>query len=189
MQGRDALSVHRSMARAMSLILPSDYDVQPVRKEPQERPLCVVRPIGPGPSSGSAYVREIEQPFEILIYPEGVEANPIASEFEARAVMNAALRALDSGLPLPGRDKLYAQRVPLFDYSDLTVDDILPADRQPLDYLVLRLPSGQVLQDPEQDDLYTITIDLRVNWRDDGDLSRFEGTTITGVGVDFQPPA
>jgi hypothetical protein len=185
MQGRDALSVHRSMQRWLSLVLPADWDVQPTRKEPQFRPLAVVRPINATPSSGTAYVREYDQPYEIFLYPLPIEGEPWASEQIARSFMTAVLRALDSGYA-PAASK--ALRIPLYDYTGVPADQALPVAAPILDYLVVRLPSAQVQQDTEQDDLYTVVMDLRVNWRDDGDTTRFVGTPLTTLPLGWRAP-
>jgi hypothetical protein len=180
--GRDPLSVHRSLQRYLSTILPPPWDVQPTRKERQQRPLAVVRPVGPAPATGSAYVREYEQPYEVFAYPIGVESQPWHGESEARWVLNTILRAFDAGHGT-GRDRGYSLRVPLFDYSDVLISATIPVDRQPLDYLALRLPRGEVRQDPDADDLFTVNVDFRVNWRDDGDLRRYEGAVLEEVVI------
>lgn len=182
MTGRDPLSVHRSLQLYLSVILAEPWDVQPVRKEPQTRPLAVVRPVGPAPSTGSAYVREYEQPYEIFVYPLGVEGNPWGSEVEARRVMDTILRAFDSGAGT-GKNRGYALRVPLFDYSAIPDDGNVPLAQQPIDYLVLRSPTGEARPDPEADDLFVVMIDFRVNWRNDGDTRRFAGTILEEIPV------
>jgi hypothetical protein len=183
--GRDPTSVHRSIQRWLSTVLQAPWDVQPVRKEPQQRPLAVIRPVGPAPSTGTAYVREYDQPYEAFLYPPGVENDPLGSEREAREAMRLVLRAIDSGNGASGRDRSYSLRIPLFDYADVGVDAALPADREPVDYLVIRAPTGVARPDPDADDLFTVVIDFRANWRDDGDTYRWSGQKLQDVSVAY----
>lgn len=191
MPGRDPVSVLRSFKRFLSLVLPEDWDIQLVRREPQTRPLAVVRFIGPAPSVGTAYLRRYTQSVEVLLYPAGREADPVYGEVEARSAQHLVERAIDSGHAAAGS---FAMRVPLFDYTEVELapastdpQDIalaeLPIDAVPLDYLVVTDLTGQTLPDPEQDDMFTVTIDLRVMWSDDGDRSRFDGPTLEQVSV------
>lgn len=201
--GRDFVSVHRSLQRFLSTALadqvviepdPSDpgatvevahpWDVQPVRQEPQVRPLCVVQPLNAGPSRGSAYVREYVQPFEVAAYPLGVEGEPWPSQLIARSVLQALLRAIDSGNGATGRDRSYSMRVPLFDYVAVPEGEAVPVDAVPVDFLVIQGLDGTVRQDPEQDDLYTVLIDFSVNWRDDGDVRRYDGAVLASTTLD-----
>lgn len=186
-KGHDFRSVHLSLLEYMAHVLPGEYDVQPVRREPQARPLCVCQPVGPRPSSGTAYLREYVQPFEVLIYPLGADGDPWAAQSQAMATRELVGRAFDSGAGA-GRNRGYALRVPLFDFEGVADDEALPDDRLPVDYLVLQSLAVDARQDPEQDDLWTVMVDFRVNWRDDGDRSRFEGTTLDGIGLRQLPP-
>lgn len=184
--GRDFLSVHRSLQRFLSTILAEPWDVQPTRREPQTRPLCVVRPLPTVGTRGTAYVREFTRPIEVMAYPLGVDGDPWAAELAAGAVFQTLIRAFDSGFG-SGVTRGYAMRVPLFDYSGVAAGAAIPDDQAPLDYLVVQNLDGSVQQDPEQDDLFTILIDFQVNWRDDGDVSRFDGATLGYIPIGFRP--
>lgn len=184
MPGRDQYSALRSVRRYLGLVLPSPWDVQYVRHEPQLRPLAVVRLVGPRMTSGSAYVRRYTQNVEVFAYPAGVESDVATSEVEAQQVANLILRAFDAGsVPAGG----YSLRVPFFDYSAIAPGGVLPGGAKPFDYLVLSNLSGTVRQDPETDDLYTVMVDLRVGWSDDGDTRRFGGRPLTFVPASYQP--
>lgn len=183
MQGRDFLSAHRSLQRYVSTVLPEPWDVQPARKEPQTRPLAVVRPLGANPSTGTAYVREYSPPFEVLLYPPTAgEGEPWSNEQVAHLWFRKMFRAIEAGHG-DGPDKGYSMRIPLYDYTGVPMDSGLPSDAIPIDYLCVQGLDGMVRQDPQQDDLYTVAIDFRLNWRDDGDLSRFDGATLQGIGL------
>jgi hypothetical protein len=185
--GRTFRDVHLSLLEYLAHLLPSSWDVQPVRREPQTRPLCVCQPVGAVPSSGTAYVREFVQAFEVLAYPPGVDGDVAAAAHLAMNTKQLLLRAFDSGAGT-GRNRGYSMRVPLFDFAEVADDEELPPDQQPHDYLVVQALDGDARQDPEQDDLWTVMLDFRVNWRDDGDRSRFEGVTLESIGLRQLPP-
>lgn len=190
MIGRDQYSAMRSLRRYIGLVLmdgqdpQNPWDVQFIRREPQQRPLAVVRLVGPRMSSGSAYVRDFEQQAEIFAYPAGLEGIPGTSEVEAQAVASRLLRALDTGWVSAGG---YALRVPFFDYTLVAADAVLDSDAEPFDFLVLSNVSAEVQQDPETDDLYTVLVDLRLKWSDDGDTRRFEGAPLMNVIGKYKP--
>ena len=184
MTGRDQYSALRSLRRYLGLLLPAPWDVQYIRREPQLRPLAVVRLVGPRVTTGSAYVRRFTQNVEVFAYPSGLESDVAASEVEAQQVADLILRAFDSGSVLAGG---YSMRVPFFDYSGIAPQDVLEPDAEPFDYLVLSNLSGAVRQDPETDDLYTVMVDLQVGWSDDGDTRRFSGTPLSYVAASYQP--
>jgi hypothetical protein len=182
-QGRDFNSVHLSLLQYLSVILAPPWDVQPQRREPQTRPLAVCRPVGPSPSAGTAYLRDYTQAYEVLAYPPAAaEGDVRGSGLIAAATKGLLLRAFDTGAGT-GRFRGYSMRVPLFDFTGVADDEDLPVDALPIDYLVLSNLDGEARQDPERDDLYTVLIDFRVSWRDDGDLRRFEGAVLEGVGL------
>lgn len=203
MQGRDPVSVHRSMQRWLSTVLDAQpvpgvdedgdpivvdvpWDVQPVRKEPQTRPLAVVQPLNAAPSAGTAYVREYNQPYEVFAYPVGVAGDPWATQLVARDWLNRIVRAIDSGHGA-GRDRGYSMRIPLYDYTGVPVDAAIPDDAVPIDYLVVRGLDGAARQDPEQDDLWNVVVDLTLNWRDDGDRSRYDGAVLESTTIGYRP--
>lgn len=182
MAGRDLVSAHRSILRYVSTVLPAPWDVQPMRREPQTRPLAVVQPLPSLQSGGTAYLRDYQIPFEVLAYPVGAEGDPWTAARLAQACLQTILRALDSGHGT-GRDRGYSMRVPFYDYSDVAEGQDVPDDREPFDYLSLSALDGSARQDPDRDDLYTVLIDFRAAWSDDGDLSRYQGVTIEDIGL------
>lgn len=180
MADRTEISALRSMKRAIGRTLPAPWDVQLRRAEPNKRPLCVVRFLGPTTSTGSAYVREFEKLCEIFAYPEGVEGDATRSELEARRISDTLLRALDTGNANAGTKAL---RVPFFDYSAVADDAVLPDNAAPFDYLVLSQVTVEVRNDPDADDLFTVMLNMRINWRADGDVSRFDGQTWQDIQI------
>jgi hypothetical protein len=179
---RDELSALRSLKRFLAHVLPPPWDVQLVRREPQERPLAVVRFVGPTTTNGSAYVVDYSRQVEVFAYPIGVVGEPAASEFEARRVAQTLQKALRSGHAAAGSRAL---RVPFYDFSELEYDELLPVDAAPSDYLAIGGLTFDVRQDPEADDLYTVMLDFRAQWSADGDRSRFEGPTLTAVSLRY----
>lgn len=190
--GRDLYSAHRSLLRYLSFILPAPWDVQPTRAEPATRPMCVCQPLlaasvasqqrGSG-ERGWAYIRDYQVPFEIMAYPPGVDGEPVGAYRLATQAYEALMRAFDTGRgsPVGTKDQGYSMRVPMYDWTGLAFDQDQPPDAQPFTYLVIGGLYGSVRQDPEQDDLYTVLIDLRASWADDGDTSRFDGNALQQI--------
>lgn len=171
------------MRRFVGVVLPAPWDVQPARREPQIRPLAVVRPVGPRTSGGTAYVRHYVRQWEIFAYPPGNRDDPQLGYYEAERVMNDLVRALDSGHAAAGSKAL---RVPLYDFSGVTDTTFLLVGAQPIDYLVVSNVDADIQPDPEQDGLFTVMVDLRVNWSDDGDRSRYDGAILEDTGIQWQ---
>lgn len=191
--GRDLYSVHRSLLRYLSFILPAPWDVQPMRSEPQTRPLVVCQPLlaasvasqqRGGGERGWAYLREYSVPFEVMAYPPGVDGGPVAAYAVANHTYEALMRAFDTGKgsPVGTKDQGYSMRVPFYDWTGIDFDHDLPDAAEPFTYVLISGLYGSVRQDPEQDDLYTVLLDLRAGWADDGDTSRFDGPTLGSIG-------
>lgn len=183
-QGRDNISVLRSMRLFFSKVLAAPWDVQMVRREPQVRPLLVLRWVGPRISGGSAYVRDYQRQMEVFAYPAPVvDGEAYRNQMEAERTLNMLMCAVDSGHAAASSKAL---RVPLYDYTNVSDIGFLPSGAAPLDYLVLSNLDGQVQQDPETDDLFSVLLDFRVNWSDDGDRSRYEGPPLISTGIQYQ---
>lgn len=197
--GDDSVNALRSLKRLLGDVLTAvpdlaggqamDYDVAFVRDDNMARPLATVRPVGPETQDGSAYVRTIRQDYEVYVYPPGRENEPQFTELEARAVAFRVVHALGSG----GFGAL-AARMPVYDYSAVLVTTAetpnpipagyrLPDDAEPYDYLPVSNLNVDPRQDPDEDDLATIVVDLRLSWMRHGDVRRFEGPLLMDVRI------
>lgn len=178
---RTSVDAQRSLRRYIGEILPA-YDVQPVREEGQDRPLAVVRPIpGADVNSGSAYIHDITQRFQVFVYPQGTEGDPVAGTLEAEQVADLLRRAFLQG----GFGGGYAWRVPVFDYDGVPATPTAEqVPTEPYDFLLLGRPFHiEQRPDPDDDTLFTVTLDLRLSWSDVGDTRRFEGAKLHDLTV------
>lgn len=175
-----------SMQRWLGMLLPEPWDIQPTRTEGQRRPAGTVQPINVATETGSAYVRDTNQPYEIFLWPEGVENRPMESRMAAERLRDTLRTALGQGFVTTDGYRAYSLRVPWYDYEAIDTSTDYPPDAAPEGYLVLaRNYTVEARKDPEQDDLFTVIVSLTVETRMQGDTSRFQGKVLQDVRVNF----
>lgn len=186
---RTSVDALRSVRRFFGQVFPEPWDIRYTRSEEMVRPSGTVAAIGPQPNTGSAYVRDVMRDFEIFLYPPGVEGDVSTSRIEAETVAATVERALTRGfVPAGGEARSYSLRLPVFDYAAIPLTQGLPALAVPYDYLVLQNLTIQPRVDPDQDDLFTVVVDMRIHWRTDGDTRRFEGALLQSVPLGNPQP-
>lgn len=166
---RTANDAARSIKRWVAQVLPEQWDVQLRREESMQRPSAVLVPVGPVFTEGSAYVRDMQREFQIYLWPEGKADDPNFGRQEAEELADTLLVALQQGAA-GGR----SMRLPVYDYSGVPWDQALPSGALPYDFLLVSDVQADARQDPQDDDLFTVTFKLRVRWHDDGDRSRYQ---------------
>lgn len=165
------------------------WDIRYTRSEEMVRPSGTVATIGPQPNTGSAWVRDVTRDLEIFLYPLGVEGDVSASKLEAESVAAFVEAGLTRGfVPPAGEARSYSMRIPVFDYDAIPITQGVVALTAPYDYLVIQNVSVEPRVDPDQDDLFTVIVDLRAHWRTDGDTRRFEGADLLDVFIGDPTP-
>lgn len=160
----------RSIKLWLSFVLDEEWDVQLRRDEGMDRPSAVIVPVGPVLSSGSAYVRDLQRDFQAYLWPKGKDGDPGYGSVEAESLATLLERALSQG----GHGGARAMRIPVFDYDGVPWDQGLPDGAERYDFLLIEDVQIDARQDPDDDDLYTVTLKLRARWRADGDVTRFQ---------------
>lgn len=180
--------VLRSIRRWLGLLLPEPWDIQYVNDEDAERPsgfvIPATRTTNPG---GSAYVRDFARDFDAFLYPPGVEGDPMASRVEAERLAHLVERAFNQGVTVEGARISRTMRLPVWDHADVPWDQDIPEGREPFDMLPIRGFSVEARVDPDDDSLYTVVATFQATWRDDGDVSRFDGPVLQDVRVEAKP--
>lgn len=166
----------------MGTLMPEPWDVQPERKEGLGRPSVVVIPASPKANTGSAYVRDHGQDFDIFTYPVGVEGDPGLSRREAAELADFIDQAMTRGVKLEdGTWYSYSMRIPVFDYTGIAWTDGLDALALPYDYYPAVNWTIESRVDPDDDTLYTVMGSVRLRWHTLGDVRRFDGAPLQDV--------
>lgn len=173
------LNAHRSLRRWVGTLLPEPWDVQAERREGLGRPSAVIIPASPKANTGSAYVRDHGQDFDIFAYPPGVEGDSGASRREALELAELIDAAMTCGMKLTdGSYYSYSLRVPVFDYTGIEWEDSLPDGAVPYDFYPAINWTIEPRVDPDDDTLYTVMASVRLRWHTMGDQRRFDGATL-----------
>jgi hypothetical protein len=150
------------------------------------RPSAVVVQAIPQNNTGSAYVRDVSQDYDAFLYPVGTEGQPVASRIEAERLKHQVDMAMTQGLKVGDVYYSRTMRLPAFDYDGVPWNEGLPPGAEPYDYYPVSNWSVEVRPDPDDDTLYTVLVNLRLQWRVDGDTSRFAGATLQRVSVGYK---
>lgn len=178
----------RSLRRWFGFVLPEPWDVQYVRDENLDRPSAIVQPATPMTNTGSAFVREMRRDFDIFIYPEGKEGDPMYSRTEAEQVASMIDKAMCQGFMIGAVDYSYSMRIPAFDYAGIPWDEALPADARPYDYFPVISWDVETRIDPDDDSLFVVSCGAKLLWRGNGDMRRFRGPLLEDVTVNHAEP-
>lgn len=163
----DPEDVHRSIRRFARLALGDEYAGK-VRLSartaqlPQRPWAVIVDAAGPTlPRSGIARApqtrMDVIKPYTITVYPSN-EGTPRECAVRADRVEATLLDAMANGIDPGG-----ALMIPLYDYEGLELNEPGPDD--PHDFLRVADYPIRKIADPEDERLWTVVCDLRVNWR------------------------
>lgn len=177
----DDTDVYRSLRRWYGMLLPAPWDIWYARNEVSQRPSGFVIPATPGTQTGSAFVRDNSRSFDAFLYPPGIEGNPFASRDEAEQIGAAIKRAWANGLYIGDAYYSRTMRLPVFDHEGVAWDSDVAPDAEPFDHLPVSDLSVNVTVDPDDDTLYTVAVSQRIDWTQDGDVSRLEGRLLQDV--------
>lgn len=194
----------RSLQRYVALALGSAWEVRP-DKEPgtQEYPYASVTASTPAVISGSQYINDRSQGFQVAAF-----AGPAESVGDAQVVAYQTQEVFDLAITR-GVDLGRPYRIPLYDYAGLVLDDsasdgaelfpgmsvlpgagVLPGTsegRRPMtsDFLRVTDFSIQLLPDPVDMRNVSTVMTLRLAWRRAGQIDT--GALASGGRVGFDP--
>lgn len=171
----------RSLRRWLGIVLPAPWDVRYQKTEEMGRPAAVVLPAIPQANTGSAYIRDVNQSYDLFVYPEGVEGDPAQSRQEAEQVKQTLDLAMTRGVKIDTAYYSYCLRIPVFDYAGLAWNEPQPDSAVPYDFYPVSLWSVDVRVDPDDDTLFTVLGSCRLSWKTFGDVRRFDGATLQDV--------
>lgn len=136
-----------------------------------ERPAVVVKKVGDllSPDTGGWAMIDLTQPFAVYVYPlpaadvEQAETNKVQVEQRLWSVFKRGIRLEASG------ERLGAwNRVPLWDFADLTLNQALPMDREVDGYMRATSVTISSSQEEQDNRLWTIVLNVRLSWRQTG---------------------
>jgi hypothetical protein len=185
---RTALDMLRSLARYTYEVLGPEWEVRPLAEQGSfERPHAVVEPAGGQVITGPPHTVDIVQPYVIHAFCEK-KASPPESLHEAARVEELLWLGFrrNGNRPqprLPGPAS-YARPglVPLWDWEDVDFTQGSDVRRDP-DYAAIRDLTIERVQTPSDELLYTVTAEIRLNWRRDGVLP--DGKTAREMRIDY----
>lgn len=191
----DALrSLHKYVARGLAL--GTGWDDWEVRYAWEEgtfrRPFARVGFAGPEQSTGSATLREIVRPFNILIHPPEADAADVAllqateiggvlTDLFERGVRWTEPEDPEQAASSPVEVRGAAMRVPLWDWAGVETWETTTR-RAPIDYLRVRDLSVNDVADPIDELRRAVGCDVRLTWMREGQ-QRDHGPLLRGVRV------
>lgn len=171
----------RSLRRWLGIVLPEPWDVRYQKTEDMGRPSAVVLPAIPQSNTGSAYIRDVNQSYDLFVYPDGIEGDPAQSRQQAERVKSDLDLAMTRGVKVADAYYSYSMRIPIFDYDGIAWNQPQPDGAEPFDYYPVQQWSVETRPDPDDDTLFTVLCSLRLVWRAMGDVRRFDGATLQDV--------
>lgn len=165
---RTTEDARRSLSHYLSLGFP-DYEHYLGRYDLTiGRPAIVIRRIGATLKSGPWHTLDIVQPFSIHMFPLGVE-DAEQSESHATQEEQKLRDIFERGVHL-GPDSWigHNDRIPLWDWDSVALDQELPADHEPEGMMRVLDSNTQPFQDEDEPMFWRITATLRVSWRRHG---------------------